>query len=145
MPKKIKKNITAISRKKGKVRLSQAGLSTDGNNDKKRPVFSFHQMQEKHYCLDACNDKEKISLIRTLDKLSQSTCQELKNVHRHKLGAEKINYSAIKGCPVPDFIIEQNITLLAFRFCSKKPMVGYREGQIYHILWLDRDYSLYQH
>ncbi|WP_208937066.1 Panacea domain-containing protein [[Haemophilus] ducreyi] len=79
------------------------------------------------------------------NKLSKFTWQELRNSPRHGCGTEKIEHKAIKGCSVPDFIIEQNISLLAFRFQGKKPMVGYRENQIFHILWLDRDYSLYNH
>ncbi|WP_051918947.1 hypothetical protein [Basilea psittacipulmonis] len=99
----------------------------------------------RHYCLDACEGEEKIALLETLHKLSQRTWQELRNSNRHGLGTEKIAYTAIKGCPVPDFIVEQNIPLLAFRFHEKKPMVGYRENQIFHILWLDRNFTLYKH
>lgn len=140
---KIKKD-RAITKGKGKVGLSKASLSTIENNDKKPPIFSFHQIG-KFYCLESCQPEEKVALIETLHKLSQFTWQELRNSNRHGLGTEKIEHSSIKGCSVPDFIIEQNIPLLAFRFHGKKPMVGYRENQVYHILWLDRDFSLYNH
>ncbi|MDY3124216.1 MAG: hypothetical protein SOW21_07570 [[Actinobacillus] rossii] len=140
---KIKKD-RSIPKGKGKVGLSKASWSPNENNDKKPPIFSFHQIG-KDYCLDSCQLEEKVALIETLHKLSQVTWQELRNSNRHGLGTEKIEHSSIKGCPVPNFIIEQNIPLLAFRFHGKKPMVGYRENQIYHILWLDRDFSLYNH
>ncbi|WP_439258024.1 hypothetical protein [Lonepinella sp. BR2271] len=139
---KLNKNTTTT--RKGKINLSKSSLILSENNDKKPPMFSFHQIG-KRYCLSSCQSGEKIDLIDTLHKLSQLTWQELINSNRHGLGTEKIAHSAIKGSSVPDFIIDQNITLIAFRFSGKKPMVGYRENQIFHILWLDRDFSLYDH
>ncbi|OOF53560.1 hypothetical protein [Rodentibacter trehalosifermentans] len=139
---RIKKDIATKS--KGKIRLSNSSQVTVENNDKKPPVFSFHKI-EKNYGLSNCEANEKVALVETLHKLSQFTWQELRNNPRHGLGTEKIEHLAIKGCKVPDFIKEQNISLIAFRFNGKSPMVGYRENQIFHILWLDRNFTLYDH
>lgn len=144
MSKSKPKNNRATLKGKGKIGLSKTSLSTTENNDKKPPIFSFHQIG-RHYCLDLCQTEEKVALIDTIHKLSQSTWQELRNANRHGLGTEKIEHSSITGCAVPNFILLQNIPLLAFRFHGKKPMVGYRENQIFHILWLDRDFTLYDH
>ena len=114
------------------------------NTDLSSPIFSFYQMKNKDYCLDCCQPDEKISLIQKLYELSQSTWQELKNAHRHGCGCEKIAHNAIKAT-IPDHIKEQDITLLAFRFHQKAPIVGYREKQVFHILWIDRAYVLYYH
>ena len=35
--------------------------------------------------------------------------------------------------------------LIAFRFAGNAPMVGYRVQAIFYILWLDRDFTLYDH
>jgi hypothetical protein len=34
---------------------------------------------------------------------------------------------------------------LAFRFFDKAPMVGYRKEEVFYVLWLDREFKLYQH
>lgn len=41
------------------------------------------------------------------------------------------------ACITPD------VTLIAFRFWGKAPMVGFRDGRTFHIVWLDVDFSLY--
>lgn len=35
---------------------------------------------------------------------------------------------------------------IVFRFQGKKPMVGFRDAYgVFHILWLDRNFTLYDH
>lgn len=118
--------------------LSDANVSTNG----KPPIFSFHLIK-KEYGIDACTSDEKSALIDTIYKRSQKTWQELNDAPKKGLGYEKILHTSIKGVKVPDDIKKE--TLLAFRFCGRAPMVGYREGQIFHILWLDRNFTLYDH
>jgi hypothetical protein len=35
--------------------------------------------------------------------------------------------------------------IIAFRFSGKKPMVGYKEGHTFNVLWFDRAFDVYQH
>jgi hypothetical protein len=35
--------------------------------------------------------------------------------------------------------------MLAFRFCDKAPMIGYRIGRVFTVLFLDRNHTLYPH
>jgi len=65
------------------------------------------------------------------------------NSPRHGLGYEKIARTSIRA-PIPTDITD-DVTFIAFRFYGKAPMVGYREGYIFHILWIDRDFTLYSH
>ena len=41
--------------------------------------------------------------------------------------------------------ITGEVNLLAFRFFGRRPMVGYRNRTTFHVLWLDRDFTLYSH
>jgi hypothetical protein len=41
--------------------------------------------------------------------------------------------------------VTDDVNFIAFRFYAKAPMVGYRSMEVFHIGWLDRDYSLYDH
>ena len=36
-------------------------------------------------------------------------------------------------------------SILSFRFSGKKAMVGFRERDVFYILWFDRDFSVYSH
>jgi hypothetical protein len=36
-------------------------------------------------------------------------------------------------------------SIIAFRYSGKKPMIGFRERDVFYILWFDRDYSVYKH
>lgn len=110
--------------------------------DREKPLFSFHFLQ-KGYCITDCNRDEKARFAETLRKLSQLEWMKLKNSQRHGLGCEKISVGAIKeGVPAN---IPKRDHFLAFRFDGKKPMVGYRENAVFHVLWLDSKFKLYKH
>lgn len=60
---------------------------------------------------------------------------------RHGLGTEKIDGSAIKAA-LPDFV---GTDFLAFRYNGMKAMVGYRQKNVFFVLWFDHDFTLYDH
>jgi hypothetical protein len=76
-------------------------------------------------------------------KISQLTWLEIMMASRHGLGTEKINSTSIDAV-IPSHITE-DVTFLAFRFHDKAPMVGYREGEIFHIVWIDPKRKVYKH
>lgn len=132
-----------LKKRKVEARKASAVPFKDvGSTDREKPIFSFHSLQ-KDYCVTDCEQNEKASLAECLRKLSNFCWMQLKNDKRHGLGCEKIARNAIKA-PMPTSISEDT-TFLAFRFHGKAPMVGYREQAIFHILWLDRKYTLYDH
>ena len=106
------------------------------------PAFSFQYMATSHNLHD-CQSLEKASLAEALFKLSCMTWDDINSSGRHKLGCEKISQDCIKA-PIPKGITP-DVTFLAFRFHHKAPMVGFRRGQIFFIIWLDRDFTLYRH
>lgn len=108
----------------------------------KKPVFSFQHLSSD-FCISKCDKNEKAALADRLRILSQSTWQQLHQLPRHGQGYEKISRDAITA-PIPDCITPDD-TILAFRFQAKKPMVGFRDGNVFHIVWFDRDFSLYDH
>ncbi len=42
-------------------------------------------------------------------------------------------------------VVTEEVNLIAFRFCGKAPVVGFRARRIFHVLWLDRAFKLYDH
>jgi len=115
--------------------------------DSSPPIFSLHHLS-KDYCLSNCVADEKIAFADTLFKLSRLSWSDLRQAPRHGLGYEKISRSSFKNSKsIPNHVTE-DVNIIAFRFSGKKAMVGYRdpiERKLFHIVWLDREFSLYNH
>jgi len=107
------------------------------------PIFCLKYLDRNYYSLGACTKEEKAAFADTLDRLSQLTWAEISKSHRHGLGYEKIARKSIRAT-IPTHV-KEDVIFIAFRFYGKAPMVGYREDVIFHILWIDRDFTLYQH
>lgn len=106
------------------------------------PIFSFEYLQ-KDYCVRDCQAAEKADFAVQLRQLSELTWRELRAAPKHGLGYEKISQSAIQPAIPPH--ITKDVNLIAFRFSGAKPMVGYRDGRLFYVIWLDRAFSLYNH
>ena len=107
-------------------------------------MFSFQFLNSK-YCISCCSLQDKAALADQLRMLGSKTWAELRQAPRHGIGYEKIARNAIRAS-FPDHLRkDEDVTFLAFRFSGKKPMVGYRDREVFHIVWLDRDFSLYDH
>jgi hypothetical protein len=107
------------------------------------PIFCFKHLH-KDYSLSKCEDSEKKNFVSQLVLLSSHTWNDIQLAPKHGLGSEKINLSSIKAS-LPVSFTEEVKHLLAFRFDGKKAFVGFRSGFIFHIFYLDRDFTLYQH
>lgn len=123
--------------------IGSPSLSADKPPEQCRPLFSFEHIQNGDFCLTCCETSEKAALSDKLYRLSKLPWAEIKQQHRHKLGFEKISRAAIKTKIPPH--ITPDIDLIAFRFDGKKAMVGYRQLDVFHILWFDRAFKLYKH
>lgn len=111
------------------------------NNDREPPSFCLRFIVPK-YCITRCNAEQKASFADKLYLLSRSTWLELRNAGK-KGGTEALPQGIIKE-PIPAFITP-DVKLIAFRFWHKAPMVGFRDGRTFHIVWLDIDFTLYDH
>lgn len=118
-----------------------APTSQPVNADREPPAFCLRYIVPK-YCISRCNGAQKAAFAQRLYELSRSTWIELRNAGK-KGGSEVLPQFRIKepkpACVTPD------VTLLAFRFWDKAPMVGFRDGRTFYILWLDIDFTLYDH
>ncbi len=111
--------------------------------DVRPPSFSF-QYLHRDYCITQCTEVERLAFVDKMRLLSQLTWSQLRQAQRHGLGYEIIRRSSIK--PAIPANITDDISFIAFRFCAKKAMVGFRsiEG-IFHVVWFDRDFTVYDH
>lgn len=112
------------------------------NPDLKPPLFSFEFMQDD-YCVSSCTSDERSNVLSKLRTLSKLTWQQIKQADRHGLGFEIIGRDSFRAS-IPRFLTPE-INLISFRAIGMAPMVGYRAGRIFHILWIDRDFTVYNH
>ena len=82
-------------------------------------------------------------MLDKLRKLSSLSWRDIRQQERHGLGTEIIDRGSLKAA-LPAFITEE-VRLLAFRAYDLVPMVGYRSGRIFHVVWIDRAFKLYKH
>lgn len=119
-------------------------LPEQPNNDRLPPIFSFEFMPDKSgYSVNCCNDEHRAALTRHLYQLSKLSWIDIKNAPRHGMGTERISRNSLKA-PVPSKVTE-DAEFLALRYHGKSPMVGYRDGRVFHVIWLDHNFSLYPH
>lgn len=133
--------------KKIKVRKSPKKLNLSADNapessNSKKIIFSLQYMSQ-NYCISRCEKSEKIAFVDQLKILGTITWQQATEAPKHGIGFEKI--SNIKEDIPTHLKGDKDVQFIAFRFDGKKPMVGYRKGEIFHIIWLDRAFTLYDH
>lgn len=110
--------------------------------EQRPPTFSLEYLSGD-YCITECTTDQRAAFAITLHRLSRLPWSEIMKSHRHGLGAEKLRAKQINA-RLPRQVAP-DVTLLAFRFSGKAPMVGYRDGATFHVLWVDRNFTLYDH
>ena len=138
-----KKRTKKLESKKpsGGPRIVAPSIKDDIPAEQQPPVFSLEYLQSE-YSVDVCESEDRAKFSLKLEKLSQLTWSQIQSQPRHKLGYERISRNAIKPS-VPRHITE-DVNLIAFRFSGEKPMVGYRSGRIFYVIWLDRNFTVYR-
>jgi hypothetical protein len=134
----MKKKIKQVTPSKG-TRIKQPEVDTP-STDGLPPIFSLTHMDKK-YCITECEPDEKIAFVDQIHLLSQQKWIDLKLAPKLGTGYEKITKLNVA---IPQDI-KEDAKFIAFRFQGKKVMVGYRDMRIFHIIWIDRDYSVYDH
>ncbi|GCE65776.1 hypothetical protein OMCYN_01722 [cyanobiont of Ornithocercus magnificus] len=114
------------------------------SNDSK-VIFSFEQVQEESgFGFSELDKHDKSAVSEALFKRRNFSWNDLIQAGKYGLGTEKIPVRSVKASK-PKFITEDAKDYLALRFNGKKPMLGYREGGVFYILYFDSKYSLYNH
>jgi len=107
------------------------------------PVFCLRYLH-KDYNVELCSKDDRASLIRKMAKLSKLTWDEIKLAPRHGLGSEKISRKSIRPS-IPSEITPDVESFLALRYSGKKVFVGFRNQFIFHMIYIDRNFSVYNH
>ncbi|WP_199858241.1 hypothetical protein [Limnothrix sp. PR1529] len=127
----------------GRGRIAEPSVEKILNYDQTHPIFCLRHLQAE-FDLDACDRREQADFAKALWKHSQMTWRDIWAADRHGLGAEKIARESIRA-PIPNHITEDVDFFIALRFSGKVPMVGYRIRDVFHVIWLDPKFDLYEH
>ena len=118
-------------------------LNENGNQKIDYPIFCFRNLHPD-YSVETCELDDREKLIIKLTKLSQITWLDIQLSPKHGMGSEKINRTAIKPS-IPLQITNDVDSFLALRYNGKKAMIGYRSGPIFHLVYIDYNFSVYNH
>ena len=95
------------------------------------------------YCVSDCDKERQAAFAQALWSRSCMTWLDITVAPRHGLGIEKIDRTSFKVA-IPRKITP-DVDFIAMRFFGLAQMIGYRDGRIFHIMWLDHDFSVYDH
>jgi hypothetical protein len=113
------------------------------NYDDETPKFCLHYLRPG-FDVHALDHDGQAALARTMQKLSSLTWKQLLQAGRHGAGFELIPAGQI-GAPILARFGDV-ARFMVFRYSGQRPMGGYRVGDVYHILWIEREFGeLYHH
>lgn len=110
------------------------------SNDRKPPVFSLYNLQ-KNYDINDCEKEFKHKVINKLRKLSESTWIELILMPK-KSGFEPIPAKKLLVKRPP--YISDDIKILSTRMSGGGRILGFRDRDVFHIVWIDPNHKTYK-
>lgn len=106
------------------------------------PYFSHRYICQDKYCIKKCSYEQFKNLVDKLRLLSSLSWQAIQTSPREGAGFEMIPVKQIKGAmPTTLKSIEK---IMVFRFGEGR-IAGHRTGKNFYILFIDRDFTLYDH
>lgn len=115
------------------------------NYDQLPPIFSFEKMREgSGNSVAGCQQDDQASLLKKIFALRNMAWRDIRSASRKGIGTEKIKKSSIKK-PIPNSVTDDHDFFLAMSYQGHKRIIGYKFQQIFYILWIDHDFSVYDH
>lgn len=111
-----------------------------------RPFFTFKDICTSDYCIKKCSYEQLKSLTDKLRILSSLEWRTIETSPRETNGFELLPADALSA-PLPDAFSRIN-QVMVFRFGGKTTagrIVGHRNNDRFYVLFVDRDFTLYDH
>ncbi len=114
------------------------------SSNMKHPVFCF-QYIDSVYGIEKCEKNEKLDILKTLFQLSLQNWRDLLQKSKSQKGFTTIPREQLRR-PAPSHLTDDT-SIIKVRFKDAKTLLGYRgdDGVVFHIVWIDRDFTLYDH
>jgi hypothetical protein len=125
--------------------LKQAAPVPPPNPDDQPPAFSFEKMQDgSGNSFNCCEDDDRLYLAKRLFMLSRIPWKQIRGAPRTGFGSEEIPRAQVRP-GVPSVVTEDVTFFHALHYVGNKRFLGYRIGQVFYILWVDHNFSVYDH
>ncbi|MEO5372870.1 MAG: hypothetical protein H7840_01180 [Alphaproteobacteria bacterium] len=127
----------------GSGRLAPPHSAADDTNTLK-PHFSLeHLAVGDDFDLTACNQQGRAEFAVAIRDRSRMTWAEIMRAPRQGLGFEKIGSLNVT---IPGTVpADKRGRIVAFRFGQLARFLGYRDGRVFHVLWIDPAGRCYSH
>jgi hypothetical protein len=104
------------------------------------PHFSLEHLHPS-YGINDCGKDDKAAFAERICELGKMTWASIQASHKHSFGSE-----IIKTIKLPKPACIGDRAILAFRYSGKKPMVGFRDGRVLNIVWIEQQFGdVYDH
>lgn len=117
--------------------------------DETKPLFSLEYIGCKNYDLKCCDHQDKAIFLDAIYKRSGLTWKQIKSQPKDRLGWELLDNDKtnMKLREMAKKKLTEDVKIWVFRAKSKtiRRMVGHRDRQVFYILFLDPNGSLYEH
>lgn len=108
------------------------------NYDKEHPKFCFRYTQSGN-CPDDLSKDQQVALVLTLHRLAKIDWATIKSTGRQALGTEFIPAGQINVSIPAKFDAEDRF--MFFRYQGMLPLGGVRIQDVFHILWIAKDFK----
>lgn len=116
--------------------------TTAVNAFREPPMFSMRYLQ-KGFDVEDCEKDDQAAFARRLCKWSKMTWQEIQSHEKHGLGHETMPHKSMRVALPPQ--ITPDVNILVFRLSFPKTIIGYKDGVVFYVLWIDPDLKCYDH
>ncbi|MEX3773837.1 hypothetical protein [Pseudomonas sp. MYb118] len=124
--------------------LKSKDASTKRSPEQLSPIFSLEHLQASHCVSEIVDRSERGLFMDALFTLSRMSWSQINSAPRHGLGTERMPARQIKA-KIPS-CVTADVNLLVFRWKGKLPFVGFRDGRVLNILWIEQQFGdLYDH
>lgn len=104
------------------------------------PHFSFCHLAPGFGVAD-CQQAQKAEFAQRLQELSGLTWGDINQAPRDGFGTEKIAQGSVR--PAIPSHLSPDVNLLSFQFGGGSRIIGYRDHQVFHVVWIDPNHRVY--
>ena len=106
-------------------------------------MFTLHHLASKDHCVSSCASHEQAQVALALEKRAQFSWGQLRQMGRKELGYETISRHSLKAAVPTHFTADE--TPISFRMANHGRLIGFRQDEVFHIVWIDVQFELYAH
>lgn len=130
----------AKARKPPKLGTSPTREVSRASTNDARPLFGLHNLVGD-YNIAEYGQEERAAFAKLLHDMSERTWMQLILGPRQGTGLEKISQKSI-NVGIPGYITP-DVQLWSIRINDMARLIGFRDGEVFHAVWIDPRHEVY--